>query len=100
MALKNFGFLFTGPGLDPAHHVAVIQHGAFKCTVVGMSAPEQGLAVATHLVAQGVELIELCGGFGPVWTAKILQCVEGKVPVGSVAYGPESIQGMAALFPD
>ena len=51
------------------------------------------------MVDDGVELIELCGGFGPVWTARVLEAVDGAVPVGAVGYGPESIDGMARLFP-
>jgi len=34
-----------------------------------------------------------------VWTGKIIEAIEGRVPVGSVGYGPESIDGMARLFP-
>ncbi len=40
----------------------------------------------------------LCGGFGPVWTARIIEAIEMKIPVGSVGYGPESIDAMYALF--
>ena len=59
----------------------------------------EGVAVAEQMVADGVELIELCGGFGPVWTGRIIDAINGAVPVGSVGYGPESIDGMARLFP-
>jgi hypothetical protein len=47
-----------------------------------------------------VQLIELCGGFGPRWTARVIEAIAGKVPVGAVAYGPESIDQMHALFAD
>ena len=45
-----------------------------------------------------MQLIELCGGFGPVWTARVLAAIDHRVPVGSVAYGPESITALHALF--
>jgi uncharacterized protein DUF6506 len=70
----------------------------FEMVAVGVAAPEQGVAVARRMVAEGIELIELCGGFGPVWTARILEAIDGAVPVGSVAYGPESIDQMHVLF--
>jgi hypothetical protein len=99
MALKAFGFIFTGPNLDPAVDRARIQRDDFRAVMVGVAQPLQAIAVARELVAEGIELIELCGGFGPVWTAKVIEAIEGCVPVGSVGYGPESIAGMARLFP-
>lgn len=99
MALDHFGFLFTGRGLDPARDRSVIERDSFRAVMVGMAEPAQGPAAAAALVEEGVQLIEVCGGFGPVWTAEILTAVQGRVPVGSVGYGPESIDGMAALFP-
>ena len=45
-----------------------------------------------------MQLIELCGGFGPIWTARVIEAIGGAVPVGSVGYGPESIAQMHELF--
>lgn len=52
------------------------------------------------MVAEGIQLIELCGGFSPVWAGKIIEAIDYAVPVGVVAYGPESISGMYRLFPE
>ncbi|GAB1640673.1 DUF6506 family protein [Krasilnikovia sp. MM14-A1259] len=100
MPLERFGFIVTGAGLDPQQHRASIRSDRFDGVMVGVSSPEQGVAAARALVADGVQLIELCGGFGPVWTAKVIEAVGDAVPVGSVGYGPESISAMHALFPD
>lgn len=64
MALNHFGFIFTGRGLDPETHRSVIAQDDFRAVMVGVSSADQGVAVATEMVADGVELIELCGGFG------------------------------------
>ncbi|MEN9578022.1 MAG: hypothetical protein RJA70_1031 [Pseudomonadota bacterium] len=98
MALKKFGFIVTGAGLDPAKHRTTLESSAFGMLAVGVSKPEQGIAVAQAMVADGIQLIELCGGFGPIWTAKILAAIGEAVPVGSVGYGPEAIEKMHALF--
>ena len=50
------------------------------------------------MVKEGIQLIELCGGFSPVWAWKIIEAIDYKVPVGVVAYGPESIDSMYELF--
>lgn len=93
MGLDHFGFVVTGDDF-------VQQQGTenFRMTVVGVSDPEQGIEAAQDLVSEGVQLIELCGGFSPVWAGRIIEAIDGAVPVGVVAYGPESIDGMYELF--
>jgi Family of unknown function (DUF6506) len=100
MALQKFGFIVTGPQLDPIHHRQRMQSPAFEMISVGVSSPGEGVAVAQQMVADGIQLIELCGGFGPAWTARVQDAIQHRVPVGSVSYGPESINGMHALFKD
>ena len=97
MALTHFGFIVTGPGLDPNHHRTIMSSPEFTMVAVGVGSAADGIQVARDLVADGVELIELCGGFGPVWTARVIEAV-GDVPVGSVGYGPESLGTLGALF--
>ena len=98
MALTNFGFIVRGDGFDPERDVQVMETPAFKMTTIGISRPEQGMDAARRLVADGVQLIELCGAFGPIWTAKLIEAIDDAVPVGSVAYGPESIDRVYEIF--
>lgn len=98
MALTKFGFIVTGSGLDPAKHRTTMSSDRFEMIAVGVSEPSHGIAVARDLVAGGVQLLELCGGFGPVWTGRVIDAIDGKIPVGSVGYGPEAMAPMHALF--
>jgi len=93
VALSKFGFIVTGDDF-----VQYQGTEKFSMKVVGVSDASQGVAVAKEMVAEGIQLIELCGGFGPVWTGKIIEAIDHAVPVGSVGYGPESIDGMYHLF--
>jgi hypothetical protein len=54
--------------------------------------------VAKQLVEEGVQLIELCGGFGPQWIAKVSESIQGKVPIGGVFYGPEARKPMLDIL--
>ena len=65
---------------------------------VGVREPAQALSVAQQMLRDDVQLIELCGGFGPRWTRRVIEAVAGRIPVGAVGYGPESVAGLAALF--
>lgn len=93
MALTKFGFIVTGDRF--------VQHQGterFQMKVVGVREPSEGVAAAKEMVAEGIQLIELCGGFGPVWAAKVIEAIDHAVPVGAVGYGPESIDAMHRLF--
>ncbi len=60
--------------------------------------PEAAPAVAAEMVnREGASLIELEGGLGPIWTARVLEAVGGSVPVGAVMFGAESHEGAAAF---
>lgn len=93
MALERFGFIVTGDDFEQMQGTS-----KFQMKVVGVKRPEQGIAVAQQMVAEGIQLIELCGGFSPVWAGKIIEAINYAVPVGVVAYGPESIDSMHKLF--
>lgn len=95
MALNKFGFIVTGDDFEQYQGT-----DNFKMKVVGVSKPEQGIDAAKKMVDEGIQLIELCGGFSPVWAGKIIEAIDYAVPVGVVAYGPESIDSMYALFSD
>jgi len=98
MALTNFGFIVQGDGFDPENDVQVLETQHFKMTTIGVARTEQGGDAAKRLVADGAQLIELCGAFGPIWTAKVIEAIEDAVPVGSVSYGPEAIDKVHAIF--
>ncbi len=93
MALTKFGFIVTGD-----HFVQYQGTDTFSMKVVGVRHASEGVEAAKEMVAEGIQLIELCGGLSPVWAGKIIEAIEYAVPVGVVAYGPESIDGMHRLF--
>lgn len=95
MALRFFGFIVTGDDFEQYQGTA-----DFRMKVVGVKTASQGVDVARAMVEEGVQLIELCGGFGPVWTGRVIEAINGAIPVGSVGYGPESIDSMYRLFAD
>jgi predicted polyphosphate/ATP-dependent NAD kinase len=57
-------------------------------------------AVARQLVADGVELIELCGGFGGAGLALVAAAVKQRVPVGAVFFGVDASAGLTRIFPN
>ncbi len=98
MALKTFGFIVSAAEFSGAPHRSEIAVGDFRMIIHGVGRPQDGAEAARLLLADGAQLIELCGGFSAHETADVLTAVDGAVPVGAVRYGPEAIAGMHALF--
>jgi hypothetical protein len=99
MTFNSWGFIYLGLGSeDPAVDRAVIQRGGLTTTIVAVPDRDTAVQVAAELVDAGAQYIELCGAFGPTMTARVIQAVGDRVPVGSVTYGMESIPALAALF--
>lgn len=98
MPLTKFAMIIIGAGYDPAVHRAVLQSPAFSTTVVCVSHVSEAVKVAIELHQQGMQLIELCGGFTPDQAAQIACAVQGNIPIGVVRYSALEQQHLARLF--
>lgn len=98
MALTDFAFIVFGWDYDPNSHTKIMESETLKTRVVGVDSLERAEAVAVELVADGVQLIELCGWFGPKGAARIIDAVGDQVPVGFVTHGSDSVNTLYELF--
>ncbi len=83
-------------GTDPARDRIVRESSAERLTIVFVPTPEAAAAAAIELIDEDVELIELCGGFGPELTAPVIRAVNGRAAIGVVMFGIESLAPAAA----
>ena len=98
MQLNNWAFIYLGTGIEnPDVDRAVIEAGGLRTTIVAVPEASRVVNVAVDLVRHGAQTIELCGAFGPTWTARVIEATGGVVPVGSVNYGQESIAALVEL---
>jgi len=79
-------FIFLAPQADPSKHQADIQTPEVTLLVRGVQNYQEAVTLAKQLVSEGVQALELCGGFGNIGTAKIVEAVEHKIPVGTVRF--------------
>lgn len=98
MALEQWGFVFLARGAEPGGSRTVIEYDSSRTIMVAVGTPEEAVGVSRELVGEGVQLIELCGGFGPIHAARVIEAIDGAVPVGFVGYGPEAIDQLQAIF--
>jgi hypothetical protein len=85
MSLKA-AFLFVAPEGDPEQHRSWVKTPEVHVLTVAAKDYDSAARLAKELVKEGIQAIELCGGFGHVGAAKIVQAVENKIPVGVVRF--------------
>jgi hypothetical protein len=100
MKFNNYAYIFLGPELNPQQHRSEIKTEKLTFTSIGIDFKNKELAIeaAKEAIANGAQMIELCGGFGPLWVAKISEAINGQVPVGTVMYGPEARKPLLDLL--
>lgn len=100
MAFSNYGVIYLGVGTeDPTMQRAVIEHGGLRTTIVAVPRATAVVKTAVDLLDAGADSIELCGAFGPVWTARVIEAVGGSIPVGGVTFGMDAVHAVAEMFP-
>ncbi|PWU08043.1 MAG: hypothetical protein C5B47_05260 [Verrucomicrobia bacterium] len=100
MALKKWAYLYLSPGFSPEKNTTISSSNQCEFIAVGFdfASKQDVIEIVRRLIADGVQMIELCGGFGPLWVAKVSEAINGIVPVGSTAYGPEARKPMLDIL--
>jgi len=96
--MKKWGFIYTLGDAGAVSRRDVIGSSACELVCVGVPTVEDGPAAARDLLADGVQLIELCGAFSGTGLSEVVGAVKGEVPVGAVFYGGEASAGLHRLF--
>lgn len=96
--MEKWAFIYTSGDGDAPPISAVT--GSKLCELVTVGVPTAAVddALVDELIADGVELIELCGAFGPAEAARVVEQVGGRVPVGYVTYPCSEAAGLQSLF--
>jgi hypothetical protein len=94
----SWAYIFHAPDADPDTDRFVIDRAGCKSTIVAVSDSAAAARVAVELVKSGVKAIELCGYFGPKGAVEVLRAVDGKVAVGTVMFGSESVANVLKAF--
>lgn len=90
----KWAFIYTLDDAAEAQRTDIIE----TLVCVGVPSVADASTVARQLLADGVELIELCGAFGGAGLASVISAVDGRVPVGAVFYGVDASAGLQRLF--
>jgi Family of unknown function (DUF6506) len=98
MVLSKFAFIVKGEGYFPDEHSAEMSSNSFLTRIYGVSNLDSAMKVAQKLVFEGIQLIELCGGFSSVEAEAIRQHIAHAVPIGLVIYSKAEELELQRLF--
>jgi hypothetical protein len=85
MALKA-AFVFVAPNVDPEIHRQTVVTPQVELTAVAVNNYAEAVTVCQDLVKEGIGAIELCGGFGHIGTAAVVEAVGDNAAVGVVRF--------------
>ena len=92
----KFAYLIMGTIFDSKKDKAYIHDKVSQ--IIGVSDIEEACKVAKELQNEGVDCIELCGGFGEEGARKIIEATENKIAVGFVVHLEEQNDIYKKLF--
>jgi|TARA_R110001583_G_scaffold9281_2_gene44113 hypothetical protein len=86
MILRKYAFLIKAKGYPPGGLRTTLPGDGFSSTIFASGDIDALVAEALALVAEGIQLIELGGGFSDEDFARLQDAVAGVVPVGRVGF--------------
>lgn len=87
--VSSCGFIFKGSGMKANRHHAVLRSDDFVMRVVGVESVEEAMSAAASMVAEGAQLVELCGAFNETDAQRVGAAIGPTAPVGVVMFSGE-----------
>jgi len=99
MGRIDYLFMFGTDGCDPLVHYTEMDKPGGNVTVVGVPTVAAACRVAAQVrEARTAHFIELCGDFGEDGRRRVIEAVDGELPVGDVTYLLEEAVKVDKLF--
>ncbi|OSQ40847.1 hypothetical protein TMES_04080 [Thalassospira mesophila] len=86
MVLRKYAFMIKASGYPPGGLRTTLPGDGFNSTIFASSDIDALVAEALAMVAEGMQLIELGGGFSDEDFARLQDAVAGAVPLGRVSF--------------
>lgn len=86
MSALKAAFIFLSPDANSEHQRTKSITPSVELYVIPVKNYDEACRVAQEVVNEGVVAIELCGGFGNIGVARVVEAINGAVPVGVVRF--------------
>ncbi|GAB3017331.1 DUF6506 family protein [Bowmanella dokdonensis] len=98
MSVQRYGFIVKAPGYQPEYHKSDIQSESFQTHIRCVSDLNQAIEQARTLKGEGIELIELCGGFSELEAKTLIETLDSEIPVGHIMFAEGERQKLHKLL--
>ncbi|MGF1758731.1 DUF6506 family protein [Photobacterium sagamiensis] len=96
--IRQYGFIVKAANYDYKKDCSVLETALFRTKIVGVRSDMEAVIVAKDLIHEGVQVIELCGGFGKKSADKIISEVNSNVPIGFVTFSEKEELKLSQLI--
>ncbi|WP_368164110.1 DUF6506 family protein [Aeromonas sp. R6-2] len=79
-------FMFVAPHARAAEHQAWVRTAQVEVKMIAVADYESAIAELDTLIAEGIQAIELCAGFGHQGVARMVEAAADRLPVGVVRF--------------
>ncbi len=84
--INQYGFIVKAENYDGNTDSTTLNTTGFSTQVIGVSSNDEAIVVARKMIEQGIQVIELCGGFGLESAQYISRSLNTDVPIGYVTF--------------
>ncbi|WKD51304.1 DUF6506 family protein [Microbulbifer spongiae] len=96
--IKHYGFIVKAKSYDYPHDKTVMDTTEFFTEVIGVSNDHDAVLAAKGMIERGVQVIELCGGFGLESAEEIISQLDTDIPVGYVTFNERENQKLVRIM--
>lgn len=98
--LEKYGFIVKANNYRHTKDSARLDTEGFSTQVVCVSSDEEAIFAAKTMINQGIQVIELCGGFGQESAEFVIAQLDTQVPIGYVTFNSKEQQKLTRLIPN
>jgi len=91
-ALNNYAFLVKHKSYNPDNQNVVLKSSDFYTAIFGVANVDDAVSVIKKLADEGIQLVELCGGFTEDEKNIIKKEIKNIVPIGLVKLDNEDVE--------
>lgn len=84
--INQYGFIVKADNYHGNTDSATLNTTDFSPQVVGVSSDEEAIVAARKMIEEGIQVIEVCGGFGEESAQYVSRSLDTDVPIGYVTF--------------
>ena len=90
--LSKYAFLVQHHSYNSKTQIAELKSEKFHTKIIGVSTAIEATVIILDLIKEGIQLVELCGGFSKDDKDRIKKEINYKIPIGLVNHDEDDLK--------